>query len=71
MIQICLLTDALGKHSQSADVSKLEQEVLAAAFKPLPRIVADLGGVVHSQPHTRTPMQHYAQEPGQPGEYLT
>lgn len=39
MIQICLFADALGKHSQSADVSTLEQEVLAAAFKPLPRIV--------------------------------
>lgn len=56
MIQICLLTDALGKHSQSADVSGLEQEILAAALKPLPRIVGVCRGVVRSQPEWHPPM---------------
>jgi hypothetical protein len=70
MIQIPLLTDGLGKHSQSADVSTLEEEILAAAFKPFPRIVADLrDGVVHSQPACH-PTMRCVQEPGQPGAYL-
>lgn len=51
MIQIHLSTGAFGESSQSADVSTLEGEILAAAFKPFPRIVADFrGGVVHSRP---------------------
>lgn len=58
---------AFGEHSQSADVSTLEEEILAAAFKPFPRIVADFrGGFVHSQPHATHPLR-YAQEPGHPG----
>lgn len=70
MIQIHVSTGAFGEHSQSADVSTLEEEILAAAFKPFPRIVADFrGGVVHSQPHATHPLR-YAQEPGQPGGYL-
>lgn len=36
MIQKCLFTDALGRHSQSADVLTLEQEILAAHLSHFP-----------------------------------